>query len=195
MAHRRNTNRSNINNKGNKDQYEILIAGMGGEGVVFLGELLGLGATLDGKYASQRNTYGASQRGEAICSEIIISNEPVQFPFIESPTHFIALSKMGFDGYYYRLKNISDSTLFIDTSYEYNLHGLDKRANVIKIPARQNAIDNDMPTSGNIIILGSFIKGTKIISQKSIEQALSRKISKKMFKQNQKAIKIGYKVV
>ena len=195
MAYRRNTHRSITTNKGFRGQYEILIAGMGGEGVVFMGELLGLGATLDGKYASQRNTYGASQRGEAICSEIIISNEPVQFPFIESPTHFIALSKMGFDGYYHMLNNISDSTLFIDNSYEYDLHGLDKRAKLIKIPARQHAIDNDISIYGNIIILGSFIKGTKIISQKSIEQALSKKTSKKMFNQNQKAIEIGYRLV
>lgn len=176
-------------------QYQILIAGMGGEGVVSMGEILGLAASLDGKFASQRNTYGASQRGEAICTEIIISDRPVQFPFIESPTHFISLSKMGFDGYYHRLKNISDSTLFVDTSYLYNLRGLEKSAEIIKIPARQKAIDNGLPTSGNIIMLGSFVRGTKLISEKSLERAISKKISKKGLKQNLKAIKLGFEMV
>ena len=181
--------------KGPGSQYQILIVGMGGEGVVFIGEILGLAASLDGKYASQRNTYGASQRGEAICTEIIISDKPVQFPFIESPTHFISLSKMGFDGYYHRLNNISDSTLYIDTSYLYDLRGLEKSAKIKKIPARQKAIDNGMPTSGNIIMLGSFVGGTKLISEKALEQALSKKISKKGLQQNLKAIRLGFEMV
>jgi 2-oxoglutarate ferredoxin oxidoreductase subunit gamma len=177
------------------NQYGILIAGMGGEGVVFIGELLGLAATLDGKYASQRNSYGASQRGEAICTEIIISDEPVQFPFIESPTHFISLSKMGFDGYYYRLKDIRDSILFIDNSYKYSLRGLEKNAEVINVPARQKAIDNGMPTSGNIIMLGGFAKSSQIISEKSIERALSKKVSGKNLTQYKKAVKIGINLI
>ena len=187
--------KSNRTQKGLNFQQQILIAGMGGEGVVLVGELLGLGATLEGKFASQHNSYGASQRGEAICTEIIISDIPVRFPFIESPTHFIGLSKMGYDGYHYRLNNALRPIVYLDTSFDFDLSGLQKRAKVIKIPARKKAMETGIPTSANLIMLGGFVKETKIITQDSLERVLSDKMSKSSFKQNLKAARLGYKMV
>ena len=99
---------------------------------------------------------------------------------------------MGFDGYYYRIKDIHDSQLFIDSSYDYDLRGLDKKEDIIKVPARQLAINNSMPTAGNIIMLGSFIKETHLISRESLAQAISKKIPKKGLSSSLKALKIGF---
>jgi 2-oxoglutarate ferredoxin oxidoreductase subunit gamma len=173
---------------------EVLIAGMGGEGVVLIGELLGLASTLEGNFATQRNSYGASQRGEAICSEIIISNESVRFPFIEKPTHFIALSKMGFDGYKSRLTSNNSKMIFVDNSNNYSLGALEKDldADIFQIKALRLAINNKIPNYGNMIMLGAFVKSTELIQRSSIELALAKKMSKKHFDNNLKALKIGY---
>lgn len=173
---------------------QILIVGKGGEGVVLIGELLGLAATLDGKFASQRSTYGASQRGETLYSEIIISDEPVQFPFVESPTVFIAMSQQGFEAYSSRIKDTQNTKIFIDSTYDYNLGELEKESKINKVPARQLAIDNKIPLTTNIIILSNFIKKTNLISKDSLKQALVNKISDKLLKQNQEAFELGYKI-
>ena len=173
---------------------QILIVGKGGEGVVLIGELLGLAATLDGKFASQRSTYGASQRGETLFSEIIVSNKPVQFPFVESPTLFIAMSPQGFEAYSNRIKDTKNTEIFIDSTYDYDLGDLDTKGKVNKVPARQLAIDNKIPMASNMIMLSNFIKKTSLLSKDSLKQALVNKISDKLLKQNQKAFELGYKI-
>ena len=56
-------------------------------------------------------------------------------------------------------------------------------------------MENGLPTSGNIIMLGGFVKGTKIISKDSLELALSDRISKSKHKQNLKAARLGFEMV
>lgn len=175
-------------------QYEILITGLGGDGVIFAGEVLGLAATLDGKFASQRSTYGASQRGETLYTEVIVSEKPVQYTFIESPSFFIALSQQGFEAYNYFINDSQDTTIFTDSSHKYNLRGFDKKFNVIKIEARKIALENNLPSMGNIIMLSNFIKNTKIVTIKSLEDSLKNKTSSQSHKQNLKALSLGWEL-
>jgi 2-oxoglutarate ferredoxin oxidoreductase subunit gamma len=181
-----------MKNLGDIDRNEILIVGKGGEGVVLIGEILGLAATLDDKFATQRSTYGASQRGETLFSEVVISNKPIQYSFVESPTAFIAMSQQGFDGYLNRITNPSSTILFIEWSQQYTLGKLGETCVVIKYPARNQAQEADIPLSSNIVMLSKFIKETNIISKRSLKQAMIKKISKELIEQNQKAIEIGF---
>ncbi len=174
---------------------EILIAGMGGEGVVMVGELLGLAATMDGKFASQRNSYGASQRGEAVCAEIIISDNSIQYPFIESPTHFLSLSQQGFDGYIHRIVDGFNTSIYIDSTQKISLKGLKRKYKVIEFPARAEAIKNKLPLIANIIMLSAFVKHTKIVSTHTLKKVLIKKISHHWLEQNLKAFEIGQKLI
>ena len=175
-------------------KYEILIAGLGGEGVVYAGEILGQAATLDGKFATQRNSYGASQRGEAVCAEILISNKPIKYPFIECPTHFISFSQSGFDGYYQRVRNSENAVLFLDFTLEYDLYGLDKELQVEKFEARKMAMKSGLPLMGNTILLSSFIKHSGMISHSAFEKALTSNVSPTAKKNNLKALQLGWKL-
>ncbi len=183
-----------MKNQLQKQPLEILIVGKGGEGVVFMGELLGLAATLDGKFACQRSTYGASQRGEALYSEIIVSSMPIQYSFVESPRYFISMSQQGFEAYYHRLNNTHDPMLFIDSTYDYDLHGLEKNGKVIKIGARSRAIRDDLPVVGNIIMLSAFIRSTNLVTKQALKKALLKRISSAWYDQNLKALEIGFKL-
>jgi 2-oxoglutarate ferredoxin oxidoreductase subunit gamma len=175
-------------------KYEVLITGMGGDGVVFAGEVLGLAATFDGKFASQRSTYGASQRGETLYSEIIVSDKPVQYTFIESPSFFIALSQQGFEAYNYFIKDSQDTTIFTESSHKYDLQGFDRKFKVIKLEARKIALEYSLPSMGNIIMLSNFVKNTKIVTKKGLEDSLKFKTSLQSHKQNLKALSLGWEL-
>jgi 2-oxoglutarate ferredoxin oxidoreductase subunit gamma len=188
--------KDNSMKKYNGSRLEILVVGKGGEGVVLTAEILGEAATIDGKFASTRSTYGASQRGEAIFSEVIISEDPIQYNFVEAPSYFIAMSQQGFDACCDRLIEIEKPTLFIDSTFEFDLHDLDKKFDIKQITARGCALENDLKMGlANIVLLGSFIKQTKIISEESIRNALKNKFSSNQMKNNLKAFKLGFDLI
>ena len=182
-----------------KGQQKVLIVGKGGDGVVLIAEILGLAATLDGCYVSQRNNYGPSQRGEALFSEVIISKEPIQYTFIDVPTYYISLSQQGFDASFQRMdekqkgKERVGTILYIDSTQKYDLKGLDKRFTINNFAAKHLAIENDLPFAGNIIMLSYFTKTTGVVSKDSLKQALLKRISKRSQKQNLEALKIGWR--
>ncbi|MFQ6086958.1 MAG: 2-oxoacid:acceptor oxidoreductase family protein, partial [Candidatus Bathyarchaeia archaeon] len=61
------------------ERTEVRIAGLGGQGVILAGQILGRAAVYDGKYVVQTQSYGAEARGSAAKSEVIISDEPIKF--------------------------------------------------------------------------------------------------------------------
>ncbi len=184
----------NYISKSSPKRYEILITGMGGEGVVLAGEILGLAASLDGKFASQRSIYGAAQRGEALCSQVIISENPVQYTFIESPTFLISFSQHGFDAYYKKIIEPERSSIFIDSTHKFDLRGFEKKAKIIRIEAHRCAIENNIPMVGNIIMLSCFSKITGIVTELAISQAIRQKIPIASQKPNLDGMKLGEKL-
>src|SRR4030065_1888168 len=73
---------------------EILIGGVGGQGVVLSGILLGTAATLfEGKKAVQTQSYSSELRGGSARAEVIISEQPIRDPQVRKPDIFIALAE------------------------------------------------------------------------------------------------------
>ncbi|HIE28418.1 TPA: 2-oxoacid:ferredoxin oxidoreductase subunit gamma, partial [Candidatus Poribacteria bacterium] len=92
---------------------EIRIAGLGGQGVVLAGVLLGTAAAVyDKKHVVQTQSYGAEARGGAARSEVIISDSPIIYPKVLRPDLFVAMSQTALDKYIVDLKN--NGKLFID---------------------------------------------------------------------------------
>ena len=72
---------------------EIRIAGFGGQGVILAGIVLGKAASLyDGLYAVQTQSYGPEARGGASRAEVVISDEEIDYPKVQSPDILVAMS-------------------------------------------------------------------------------------------------------
>ena len=65
----------------------------GGQGVVLAGVLLGEAGVIDGKFVAGSNSDGAQARGSGCKSEIVFSNEPIDFPHLVTADIFVALSQ------------------------------------------------------------------------------------------------------
>src|SRR5512136_358493 len=90
---------------------EILIGGVGGQGVILAGILLGSAATLfDHKKAVQTQAYSSEQRGGMARAEVIISDEPVTDPQVRRPDILIALAQ---DAVNRHLKKIKPGGLLV----------------------------------------------------------------------------------
>ncbi|HHW02740.1 MAG TPA: 2-oxoacid:ferredoxin oxidoreductase subunit gamma [Thermoanaerobacterales bacterium] len=97
-----------------KTRTEIVLAGVGGQGLILIGKIVGEAAALfEGKNAVQTQSYGVASRGGFSKSEIVISNEEVAYPEVLEPDLVLALSQQSYD--MYRSKIGKDSLLVYDS--------------------------------------------------------------------------------
>jgi len=168
---------------------EILIGGVGGQGVVLSGILLGTAATLfDGQQAVQTQSYSSELRGGSAKAEVIISDERVSDPQVRKADILILLAEDALSKYIDKVK--PKGLLVIDSDLVKGA----KPGNyeILYIPATSIA-DKEMGdiVVANLIILGALIKKTGLLSVGSMEKAIEASVPKKAIALNLKAFRKG----
>jgi 2-oxoglutarate ferredoxin oxidoreductase subunit gamma len=168
---------------------EILIGGVGGQGVVLSGILLGTAATLfEGKKAVQTQSYSSELRGGSTRAEVIISEEPVTDPQVRKPDILITLAEDALSKYIHRIK--PKGLLVIDSDLVKGAKPGDYE--ILAIPATSIA-DKEMGNIvvANLIILGALLKKTDLLSVEAMEKAIEVSVPKKAITLNLSAFRRG----
>jgi len=168
---------------------EILIGGVGGQGVVLSGILLGTAATLyEGKQAVQTQSYSSELRGGSTRAEVIISEGPVSDPQVRKPDILIILAEDALPKYISRIK--PKGLLVIDSDLVKGAKPGDYE--ILSIPATSIA-DKEMGNIvvANLIILGALLKKTGLLSVEAMEKAIEVSVPKKATALNLKAFRRG----
>jgi 2-oxoglutarate ferredoxin oxidoreductase subunit gamma len=168
---------------------EIIIAGLGGQGAVLAGQILGKAAAYDGKNVVQTQSYGAEARGSAAKSELIISDGKIAFPMVRKCDVLVAMSQPALDKYVNNLKE--EGILLVDTLVS---DIPETRAKIYKVPATEKAekvLGNKL--YANVIMLGALVKATGITSWKAMEKAIIDSVPEKARQANLEAFKEGTK--
>jgi 2-oxoglutarate ferredoxin oxidoreductase subunit gamma len=171
------------------EKVEIRIAGLGGQGVVLAGVLLGTAAAVyDNKHVVQTQSYGAEARGGAARSEVIISASPIIYPKVLQPDLFVAMSQTALDKYISDLKN--NGTLFIDEELVTTLPH--NNFNLYKARFSEAATEKlGRSLFANIIMLGFLTSLTEITSAEAITEAIRTGVPKGTEELNLKALDLG----
>jgi 2-oxoglutarate ferredoxin oxidoreductase subunit gamma len=168
---------------------EILVGGVGGQGVVLSGILLGTAATLfEGKKAVQTQSYSSELRGGSTRAEVVISEEPVTDPQVRKPDILIALAEDALSKYIHRIK--PKGLLVIDSDLVKGAKPGDYE--ILAIPATSIA-DKEMGNIvvANLIILGALLKKTGLLSVEAMEKAIEVSVPKKAITLNLNAFRRG----
>ncbi len=81
------------------ERKEILLGGLGGQGVILAGVILGQATVADGLFAAGSNSYGAQARGSSCKAEVVFGPEPIDYPHAEEPDLLVAMSQGAYDTY------------------------------------------------------------------------------------------------
>ncbi|MBR2590141.1 MAG: 2-oxoacid:acceptor oxidoreductase family protein [Clostridia bacterium] len=171
---------------------KILIAGFGGQGILFAGKVLAYKGLVEGKQLSWLPSYGPEMRGGTANCNVIISDEPVGSPIVDDPNVLIVMNLPSLDKYEKAAEK--GAKIFVDStliSRKVEREDVD----VYYIPATKMAQDAGIPTLANMIILGKVIKETGVVSFEGMEDALKKVVSARkanLIDVNLKAIKAGY---
>ena len=169
-------------------QVEILICGSGGQGIILMGSILGKAATLNGMYATQVSNHGSSQRGTPVRTEIVISDKPINFSFVQKPNFFIAMSYLGFTRFG---KNILKETKVFINSDRVKEFNLNYHGEYISLPASTIAKEIGNPIGTNFVMLGKFLSISNIIPIKVVEDAITYNTPEKFLDKNLEALRRG----
>ena len=171
---------------------QILIAGFGGQGVLFAGKFLAYKGLVQGKQVSWLPSYGPEMRGGTANCSVIISDTPVGSPIITNPDILIAMNLPSLTKFVDAVvpggKIIIDSTL-IDAKVERT------DVEVFYIPATQMAKDAGFSTLANMVLAGKVLKETDAVSFEGNKETLESFIPAKkasLIDINCQALQTGY---
>ena len=170
---------------------QIIIAGFGGQGVLFSGKFLAYAGLIEDKNVSWLPSYGPEMRGGTANCNVVISDEPVGSPIITSATSLIAMNAPSLEKFMNTVqpggKIFVDSTL-ISTRVERT------DVQTFYIPATALAKEHELSGLSNMIMIGKFIKETGICKNENIAEALKKCVPARkatLFEKNMEAIALG----
>jgi len=172
-------------------QQEIIIAGFGGQGIQFAGMLIAYAGMLENKEVSFLPSYGPEMRGGTSNCHVIISDDPIGSPILNSATTLLVMNRPSLDKFEDYIQPggliIMDSSMVNRTPQRTNVR-------VYEIPATKIASDMGNIAYANIIILGMLLAKTGVVSKEYIEKALKKVLPEKkhhLIPEEMKALEIG----
>ncbi|HZK03272.1 MAG TPA: indolepyruvate oxidoreductase subunit beta [Bacteroidaceae bacterium] len=183
---------------------DIILAGVGGQGILSIANVIGQAALKEGLYIKQAEVHGMSQRGGDVHSNLRISSKPVFSDLISlgQADIIIAMEPMealrykpflSFNGWI-----VTSSNPFINiTGYPEQkkiIDELKKHPNLVLIDTDTLGKENKMPKAVNMILLGAASKALKNISYNRLKESVKTIFNNKgeaIVEMNIKALEIG----
>jgi 2-oxoglutarate ferredoxin oxidoreductase subunit gamma len=171
---------------------ELRIAGFGGQGVILAAHIIGNAITLVEKgYATMTQNYGPEARGGAASAALVLSDEPVLYPYLTRPDILIAMSLEAYTRYGPEVKE--GGFLLV----EEDLVQLDALPQVPKckiygIPATRFAEELGKKMVLNVIMVGFFSAITKAVSPEACRAGVEHEVPKRFLDLNVRAFNKGY---
>ena len=173
-------------------QKEIIIAGFGGQGVLFSGQVMAYAAMDAGKEVTWIPSYGPEMRGGTANCTVVIADEEIGSPLVEHPPLGIALNLPSFDKYEGTL--LKGGTLVVNQSM-VDRGAKRKDIRVILVPCNQIAEEIGDKKLINMVAVGALLSALTEISVKDVEKALENHLParhKHLLPKNYEALKRGY---
>ncbi len=168
-------------------RYELRLSGSGGQGLILAGIILAEAAGIyDGKYVCQTQSYGPEARGGASKSEVVISDEEIDYPKAIKPDVLLAMNQKACDTYFFDLK--PGGILVVDSTFVKQL----PTTKAISLPFTSTARKElKKEVVANIVALGALVTLTGVVSLKSLEAALMNRVPPGTEELNRKALELG----
>jgi len=168
-------------------RYEIRLSGSGGQGLILMGIILAEAIGIyEGKFVAQTQSYGPEARGGSSKSEVIVSDEEIDYPKAMKLDVLLAMNQKSCDEFYPDLK--PEGLLIVDSTFVAQ----PPVPRAFQIPFTRIAREKfKREMVANIIALGAFSQLCPFVSPKAIESAVLARVPKGTEKLNRDALKAG----
>ncbi len=170
---------------------QILIAGFGGQGVLFAGKFLAYKGLMEDLQVSWLPSYGPEMRGGTANCSVVLSDTPVGSHIISNPDILIAMNLPSLQKYVDAV--VPGGQIYLDSALiETPVERTD--VEVFYIPATQMAKDEGIATLANMILIGSVLQNNPELSFEGTDAVVSKLVPPKkaaLVELNMKALNLG----
>lgn len=170
---------------------KIIIAGFGGQGILFAGKVLAYAGLTEGRQLSWLPSYGPEMRGGTANCTVILSDEAVGSPIVDHPDILMAMNTPSLDKFEGTV--VPGGKIFVDSALiSRKVERTD--VDVFYIPATRLANEMGAPALANMILLGAVVKASECVSEANLEQGLRNAVPARkaeLMELNLKALEIG----
>ena len=172
-----------------ENRHEIRLCGFGGQGIMLAGYIIGQAAAIfEHKHTTHIRDYGPEARGGSCRADVVISDEPVLYPYINAPSVLVSMSQQAYDKY--RPRSREDSLIIIDE--ELVKHREKRKDRLMAIPARRIAEELGRVAVANVVMLGFFTAVTDFVSVEAMKKSVLASVPRGTEELNLKALELGY---
>ena len=170
---------------------QILIAGFGGQGILFAGKFLAYKGLMEDRQVSWLPSYGPEMRGGTASCSVILSDEAVGSPIVTRPDVLVAMNLPSLDKFESTVA--PGGIIFVDsTLVERKVERTD--VTTYYIPATKMAGDNGLGNLANMIIVGKLLSVLGEYDADGIATTLGKVISARkanLLDVNRTALQLG----
>ena len=172
--------------------HQILLAGFGGQGILFSGKFLAYDGLIEDRQVSWLPSYGPEMRGGTCNCSVILSDTQIGSPIVSNPDILIAMNLPSLDKF--ENEAVAGAKIFVDSSL------IDRKVaredvEAYYIPATKMASDEGLSGLANMIMIGYMIKKAGVMPYENVEKVMAKVVpAKKQDKLalNIKAVELGY---
>ncbi len=154
----------------------VLIAGFGGQGVLFIGQLLANACMLEGLNVTWSPAYGAEMRGGTVNCTVCMSDDEVACAYVDKPDNAITLNEPSFKKFESMIK--PGGIIIVNSSL---IKAEPKRNDITYkfVPMTDIAHRNGHEKMANIVALGAFLSAFPVVTKNAIIETMKNKLTGK----------------
>ena len=174
---------------------EIKIAGFGGQGVLSMGKILAYSGLMENKEITWMPAYGPEQRGGTANVTVILSDDPISSPILNTYDMVVALNQQSLDKFESKVK--PGGILIYDS---YGIHKRPTRTDikVYCINAMEATLEIGNNKAFNMIVRGAMLALTPIVTIDSVLKALKKTLPERhhhLIPMNEAALRKGMSLI
>ena len=187
---------------------DIILAGVGGQGILTIATIIGDAATAAGLNLKQAEVHGMSQRGGDVQSNLRLSTELIHSDLIKQGAADLIISMEPMEALRY-IPYINKEAWVITSSHPFKnipnypdeealMKELENLPHVAALPIEDVAKENNLPKSANVILLGMAARYIDILSPEQLRESITRVFASKgnkVVEANLKAFDLGLEAV
>jgi len=172
-----------------------IMAGFGGQGLMFMGKLVAKMMMDEGLYVTYFPSYGAEVRGGTANCHVVVSDEPIASPTVDVATTIIVMNQPSYEKFRGRLE--PDGVALVNSSLVALAEPL-PAGRVIEIPATQRASDLGDVRVANMVMLGAYNTVRQFVPMEKLVEHMKDAFGQRksgVWEINTKAIQAGCEFV
>lgn len=174
---------------------EIIIAGFGGQGVLSMGKILAYSGLMEDKEVTWMPSYGPEQRGGTANVTVILSDERISSPILNSYDTAVVLNQQSLDKFESKVK---PGGVLIYDSYGINTPPTRTDINVYRINAMEATFEIKNAKAFNMVVLGALLKVKPMVTIESVLKGLKKTLPERhhnLIGMNEEALRLGMTLI